>query len=109
MSGAIDRAAALARLGGDAELLEELLQLMLEQSRELVRTMGEALARGDAAAVRLAAHTIRGSAANLDAEPLRAAAERLEERARAGELGDGAALCAAVAAELERLASEIGA
>lgn len=105
----MDRAMALDRLCGDAELLDELIGLMIEQSRGLVRDIEAALLRGDVAAVCIAAHTIRGSAANLEAVPLRDAAGVLENLAREGDLRDGAAAGAALAAELERLAAEVGA
>lgn len=105
----MDRAIALDRLCGDAELLDELLGMMIEQSRALVRDIDAALLRGDVAAVCIAAHTIKGSAANLEAVPLRDAAGVLEDLAREGDLRDGAALSAALAAELERLALAAGA
>src|SRR5208282_242236 len=51
------------------------------------------LARQDAAALSKLAHSVKGAAANLSAEPLRRAAAELE---RIGAAGDGAALTAAV-------------
>lgn len=104
----MDREAALERLGGDAELLDELLPLMLEQSLELIGTMRHALADGDAKSLVVAAHTIRGSAANLEAADLAAAAERVERLARGDDLAEGATACAAVESELQRLALYVG-
>ena len=103
----LDRDAALDRLGGDDELLQELIGLMLEQSRELVGDIGAALDRGDAEVVCRAAHTIKGSAANLEAGPLRDTAGALEDLARSGSLAGAEAACAAMNVELERLAAAV--
>lgn len=100
----MDRHAALERLAGDAELLDELIPLMLEQSRQLTAEIRTALAERAASTVVIAAHTIKGSAANLEATPLADAARRLETMARADDLGEGLALCETIEAEVERLA-----
>lgn len=104
-----DRDAALERLGGDDALLEELLGLLIEESHEVLQRIRDGFARGDAMAVCIAAHTIKGSAATLEAGPLRDAAEHLEDLARRGDLGGGDDAFAALVLELERLGREIGA
>jgi two-component system, sensor histidine kinase and response regulator len=106
---AIDRAAALDRLGGDVELLEELLVLMIEQSQELVDQIRTGLSQGDAKAVLVAAHTIKGSAANLEANDLARAAQVLESLAHGEDLGDAPAAFAAVEAEFARFIRDAGA
>lgn len=104
----MDRESALERLGGDAELLDELIPLMIDQSLELLETMRKALAAGDAPSLVIAAHTIRGSAANLEAAELAAAAARVERLARDNDLAAGRPACAAVESELQRLALYVG-
>lgn len=101
-SCAIDRAAALDRLGGDAELLDELLVLMTEQSRDLIDQIRSGLADGNTKAIVVAAHTIKGSAANLEANALAHAAHELELVARGDDLSGAPAAFAQVEAELER-------
>jgi HPt (histidine-containing phosphotransfer) domain-containing protein len=103
---AMNREVALDRLGGDAELLDELIVLMIAQSREFVATIRAALADGDTKAVAVAAHTIKGSAANLEATALTQAAQRLEVMARTNDLAAGMEVCAAIEAEVERLARD---
>ena len=109
IESAIDRAAALDRLGGDVELLEELLVLMTEQSRELVEQIRTGIAKGNANTVVVAAHTIKGSAANLEANALAHAAHVLEALARGGDLSSAPALFATVETELERFIRDSGA
>ena len=99
----MDREAALVRLGGDAELLEELLALMLVQSRELAAEIREAVPRANIKVVLIAAHTIRGSAANLEIGALADAAFVLEAMARRNDLSTADEICARIEAELDRL------
>ncbi|MDB5309227.1 MAG: barA 2 [Gemmataceae bacterium] len=96
--GAIDWPRALDQVGGDRGLLRELTGLFLEEYRRLSADLRAAIARADAAGVRRAAHTLKGSLDTFAASAARAAALRLEDMGRDGDLaGVGAA-----AATLER-------
>jgi PAS domain S-box-containing protein len=80
----IDRKDTLRRLGGDAELLDELYAIMRAEAP--ART-AEALAlaeAGDYAALASVAHKVKGSAASLGALRLSAAASALQGAARSG-------------------------
>ena len=57
----------LARVGGDRELLAEVIGFFLEDGPLLIETMRQGLADGDYAAVRTAAHSLIGSSGNFDA------------------------------------------
>ncbi|MCA9773165.1 MAG: response regulator, partial [Myxococcales bacterium] len=81
---------ALIRTGGDVELLRELAELFLDEAAELLVSLRDAVDAGDAERVERAAHALKGSAANIGACGVRAAALRLEEIGRGGNL-DGAA------------------
>jgi CheY-like chemotaxis protein/HPt (histidine-containing phosphotransfer) domain-containing protein len=81
-----DLASGLERAGGDTELFGEMLRLFLAECPRLLTDMQRALADQDAAKLRLAAHTIKGSADTIAARSACAAAARLEAIARAGEL-----------------------
>jgi two-component system sensor histidine kinase/response regulator len=76
----------LARVGGDPQLLREVIGLFLEDCPRLVETIREGLAAGDTEAVHRAAHALKGSAGNFDATDVTALAQRLEARAREGSL-----------------------
>ena len=77
----------LARVGGSQEVLQEIIGLFLEDSPEADRGDSDG-ARGPATpqAVYRAAHTLKGSVGNFDAHAAVALAQRLEARAREGDL-----------------------
>jgi HPt (histidine-containing phosphotransfer) domain-containing protein len=73
-----DRDAALAGLDGDEGLLRQLAVLFVQEAARLLAEMDEALARGDAAALRNAAHTLKGAAYPFVAPATASAAARVE-------------------------------
>jgi HPt (histidine-containing phosphotransfer) domain-containing protein len=75
---AFDADAALERLGGDSELLAELVEAFLQHAPVIADQIRDAAAREDTKALEAAAHSLKGMAANLDAVPATIAAERLE-------------------------------
>lgn len=98
-----DLSAALKRAGGDDELLRELAGLCLDECPKLLAEIREAVGGKDAARLRTAAHTLKGSVATFAADEAAAAALRLEEMGRAGRWdGVGDAL-AGLEAALDRL------
>jgi PAS domain S-box-containing protein len=88
---------ALEILGGLEELLAEVLDVYLAELPGRRRALAEALARGDMAALRLAAHSLKGVSASVGACAASRAAKGLEHLARAAEEGNGPG-----AQELER-------
>jgi CheY-like chemotaxis protein/HPt (histidine-containing phosphotransfer) domain-containing protein len=103
-----DRDKALARAGGDEELLRELLELFIEEGPRWLADIDAAIAAGDARKLQRAAHTVKGAVDNFGAPAAFDAALRLEQMARAGELGAAGEASAALRALIERLASELG-
>lgn len=75
----------LTRLGGQAFLIE-MIELFLEHAPRRLRSARKALKAGDANGVYLAAHSLKSTAGNLGAHRMQRTAERLEERARNGDL-----------------------
>jgi len=82
---------ALEILGGLEELLAEVLDVYLAELPGRRRALAEALARGDMAALRLAAHSLKGVSASVGARAASQAAKGLEHLARAAGEGDGPA------------------
>jgi hypothetical protein len=108
----LDEAAFLAGVGADREFLPELVDLFLAQTPRLLQQARDAIDGRDAALLRRAAHTLKGSLSVFCAHPAVAAAERLELSAHAeawdGVEGDYAALrleLSRLAAALPRLAA----
>jgi CheY-like chemotaxis protein/HPt (histidine-containing phosphotransfer) domain-containing protein len=77
---------------GDQAFAQELVQLFIDSGDAALRDIREALERGDLAAMRSAAHSFKGSSANIHAESASAAAGRLEDAARAGAMDQLAGL-----------------
>lgn len=82
----LDRAGALARLGHDAALLESVLQMSRQEFPVNLEQLRHALLHNDAAQLRLHAHALKGSAANVGAMALRLQAQHMEELAKRGDL-----------------------
>ena len=91
--------AALQRFEGDREFLLELWGEFLDYAAAELQVMHECRANGDAKRFERSAHSIKGAAANLEAEGMRAHALKLEEAGREGRM-------AAAQDELGRLEQE---
>jgi len=90
-AGAFDASRAAARLGGDENLLRELLELFLADAPRMVSEVRDAIDAKDAEALRRAAHALKGSVANFGAGGAVDAARRLETMGAAGNLADARA------------------
>ena len=82
----IDWDAAVARLGGDRALLDELIQVFLGEAPKLRERIREAVEHRDAPQLRLASHTLKGAVSNFAAKNAFEAALRLETLAQNGNL-----------------------
>ncbi len=80
----IDR--ALDETGLTLEDYIPLLDLFFTSSRDELRSLADATARGDAATATRNAHSVKGAAANMRAEAIRTAAEAAEQAAKRGDL-----------------------
>jgi CheY-like chemotaxis protein len=90
---AVDRQ-ALRELGeelGSGEALRQVIASFLEASPALVAALRDAAARGDAHAIREAAHTLKSSSAMLGARGLATRCAELERLGRTGTVPDAAA------------------
>ncbi|QGY04862.1 Hpt domain-containing protein [Methylobacterium mesophilicum SR1.6/6] len=100
---AIDRAALDLQTAGDADLAREVLDLFAGQCRSILPRLVDATLPSDRRAD--LAHTLKGSAAGVGAERVRALADAAEPRLRAGDgpvpLDDLAEAVAAALAEIE--------
>jgi CheY-like chemotaxis protein len=84
--GELDYSAALARVGGDVELLQELAGMFLEEYPKLLEEIRLALAEEDVPKAGNAAHQLKGLLAQFGAETARLAAYAVEQPARQGDL-----------------------
>jgi PAS domain S-box-containing protein len=81
-----DRAGMMARLLGDDQLAAVVIRGFLAEVPELILTLKRCLAAADTDGVRSGAHSIKGAAANVGGEALRAAAYETEKAGQAGDV-----------------------
>lgn len=104
---AFDRAALLDRVGGDAALVDEILQIFVADCPARLKDVDEALAAGSAARLASAAHAIKGASMNLSAHRVAGAAEALESAGRAGKLDDAGTMVAVLHREVADLVAQV--
>lgn len=103
----LDREDALARVGGDTELLAEIAGLFLAEYPGLMDELRDALANGDASKLERTAHALKGSVANFGAKPAVDSALAIERAGRSGDVELARGLIGSLEQALERLHSEL--
>jgi signal transduction histidine kinase/CheY-like chemotaxis protein/HPt (histidine-containing phosphotransfer) domain-containing protein len=98
-----DPSQMLQNIGGDQDLLVQLIDLFLERQADMMSQIRQALSLGDAVTVERVAHTLKGTAGNLCAPEVALAAGRLEAVGRLGALHDAPAVYAHLEMEMLRL------
>ena len=84
--GVLDLPRLLERVGGDRKALAELVRIFRADSPKQVARIRNAIQESDAAALRAAAHALKGAVSNFAAPPATEAALRLQKMAEAGRL-----------------------
>jgi len=107
MAHAIDWPQLKKRCLDDDTFVRELVAVFQRHGRGPLDQLRVAAAAGVLPAAQKHAHTLKGSAANLAAEPLRAAALAAENAARTGDSSGLTHLVEAVDAEFSRCLAEI--
>jgi PAS domain S-box-containing protein len=103
VAGDWDWSTALATVQGSEDLLREIIEAFLEEAPRQVAAMHTALAGSDAASLRRAAHTVKGSMRYFGAQVAFDLASQLESLAHAGELQAAPAAVARLEQELQRI------
>ena len=98
----VDRFRSMPR-SGKPELLPALIELFVEDTRQQLGIMGEALDRQDTGALARAAHHLKGSSAILGAKRIAELCDILVSNSREGSLKLAAALVATLEEEFERV------
>jgi CheY-like chemotaxis protein len=99
----LDAVAFRGRCGGQDDLVRQIARLFLSECPRYVDGLRAALAQADAAALRAAAHTLKGAVGNLSATPAYEAARRLEDLAHDGQLDAAGPALQALETALDRL------
>ena len=97
----------MERLMGDRSLAGKIVAGFLQDAPSQLRRLGEKLEQGDADGARRQAHMLKGAAATVSADALRALALAVENAARAGELERAASLLPRMSGEFEQLKTAV--
>ena len=103
----IDTASALARAGGNVELLKEMAAVFLREVPVLMTDLHQAVAAADARATERAAHKLKGCVGNFTARPAFEAASKLEALGRDGSLSEAEPAYVELEREIQRLKSAV--
>jgi two-component system sensor histidine kinase/response regulator len=98
---------ALAQLESDMDLLGQIVQLFVAQYPKLLEETRQALSRSDCLSLAAAAHTLASSVGQLGAQRACAAARKLEQMGRQGNLSDVPRALAELEGELQLLKSAV--
>jgi two-component system sensor histidine kinase/response regulator len=94
---------ALEKVGGDKEILEEILVVFSESYPDQLSELKKAIDNGDAPIVERAAHTLKGSVGTFSGKKALETAFRLETMGRDGNLQEAAAVYFKLEQEIEEL------
>ena len=86
----LDESVALSRVGGDVELLREVIGLFLDDYPHSLEMIRDAVARGDQTSLERHAHSLKGSVSTFGAQEAFDAALALERQGRSGDLASAA-------------------
>jgi histidine phosphotransfer protein HptB len=93
--------------GDNDEFLREIAGIFLEDTPQRIAELDQSLAAGDIPKFTRAAHSIKGSSANLGAVGLRAVAEKLEHQSRTEGLGNVTSLLVELRIAYDRAETEL--
>jgi len=82
----LDLSKALAQACGDEEFLDEMIQYFIESMPSQIETLHSSIESKDTDALTKQAHTLKGASGNLSADKITAAAFKLEQMGRKGDL-----------------------
>ncbi len=102
-----NRGELLDRLGGNQELLKEVIQVFLNDVPLQIENLKKRLAEEEKAAVVRQAHTLKGAAANIGAERVRETAWELEQAAGGGDWEKVRAVARALESRVESLKAHL--
>jgi two-component system sensor histidine kinase/response regulator len=99
----IDKDEVMERVGGDTELLAELIDLFSSDCPKMMSEMYEAIERNDRKALERIAHALKGSIGNFSANSAFEAALRLEKMGSQGDITLARDAYAVLKREIKRL------
>ena len=96
-----------AMAGGDPAFVAELIETFLEDAPKLLSDMARALETGDAAGLRLAAHSLKSNGAEFGATAFSELCKQLEVIGKSGDLSGAKGLVTQASAEFSRVGTAL--
>jgi HPt (histidine-containing phosphotransfer) domain-containing protein len=90
-------------MGGDTELLGEIIDLFLDEYPKLLSRIKDAVTNNQPEILQASAHALKGSVGNFAASDATAAAFRLENIGKSGDMAEAGEALSVLEAELERV------
>ncbi len=103
----LDKSQVLEMVGGDVQLLKEIVALLLDDYPRLLGEIRESLLGGDPEGLEKAAHTLKGVVGNFGAESAVQAALKLESMGRLRNLDEGPQALMRLEREMNRLRDDL--
>ena len=103
----MDEALALSRVGGDFELLREVVGLFLDDYPQALEKIRKAVAENDSSGVEHHAHSLKGSVSTFGATQVFESALALEKQGRGGDLSNAAENLSRLESALRALRPEL--
>ncbi len=107
MANNFDEAELLDRVDNDVAFLTETVSMLTVESPPLLEQVRTAVSAGDAAAVARHAHALKGMIANFCAAQAHAAAQRVEQFGKSGDLTAAPAAVQTLHDDLDSLTQEL--
>jgi two-component system, sensor histidine kinase and response regulator len=104
---ALDKSRILDRVGGDKDLLKEVVALFLDDCPKLIEQMREAIQESDPGGLQKAAHTLKGSVSNFGASLAVQAALDLETMGKTGDICGAAGALEVLEKGIDRIRVEL--
>jgi HPt (histidine-containing phosphotransfer) domain-containing protein len=89
------------RVEDDVELMREMIELYLSGAPQMLAEIERSVAAGDAPGVQMSAHALKGATQNMSGRRAAAAAFKLEQLGRSGDVGAAAEALETLQRELE--------
>ncbi len=101
-SEVLDLKAARERIPGGPEAIGEMAELLFSECDRMLTSLRAAIPAGDAKAVKIAAHTVKGGVGVFEGKRVYDIAHRLEMMGKSGDLTEAAAVMDELEVELKR-------
>ncbi|NQU09422.1 response regulator, partial [bacterium] len=103
-----DRAAALAQMGGDEGLFQEVVLVFQQEAPAMLEEIRAAASQGDAVHLERAAHKLKGAVGFLQARPVQQLLQQLEQAGATRQVSGVNQLTAELVREIQRLEAVLG-